>query len=257
MLRFVALGDSFTEGVGDHEPRRPNGVRGWADRVAEQLAVGEPGGVRYANLAVRGKLFAQIVDEQVERALALDPDVVTLYAGANDIVKSREAPDFDALFARYEETVLRLRETGARVLVWTAFDTVGAPVYRLFRGRFAVYSEYVRRMAARTGAELVDYWWMDGYRDPRMWDWDRMHMSTAGHVRMACEVLDVLGVEHELRPPDLGPMPEVSRAELRRETREWALGFAVPWIGRRLRGVSTGDTLKPRFPTYVDPSALL
>jgi hypothetical protein len=73
--RLVTLGDSFTEGVGDDDPAAPNGVRGWADRVAEQLAAREPD-FRYANLAIRGKLLPQILGEQLEPALAMAPDLV-------------------------------------------------------------------------------------------------------------------------------------------------------------------------------------
>ena len=86
--RYVALGDSFTEGVGDHDPRLPNGVRGWADRVAEVLAT-HADDFRYANLAIRGRKMAAILAEQVEPALALHPDLVSVYAGGNDILRPR------------------------------------------------------------------------------------------------------------------------------------------------------------------------
>ena len=78
--RYVALGDSFTEGVGDPDPARPNGLRGWADRVAEVLSQ-QVDDFAYANLAVRGKLIAQIVQDQVEPAVALHPDLISICAG--------------------------------------------------------------------------------------------------------------------------------------------------------------------------------
>jgi lysophospholipase L1-like esterase len=62
--RYVALGDSFTEGVGDPYPPSPNGLRGWAGRVAVALAQTNPG-LRYANLAVRGRRMNEILDEQI------------------------------------------------------------------------------------------------------------------------------------------------------------------------------------------------
>ncbi len=64
-VRFVALGDSFTEGVWDKDLRRPNDCRGWADLVAEELARHDPR-TTYANLALRGRRLGQIVDEQLE-----------------------------------------------------------------------------------------------------------------------------------------------------------------------------------------------
>ncbi len=71
---FVALGDSFTEGIGDPYPDG-SGYRGWADRFAERLAVGRPG-LRYANLAIRGRLLREVADDQVPRAVAMAPDLV-------------------------------------------------------------------------------------------------------------------------------------------------------------------------------------
>ena len=122
--RYVALGDSFTEGVGDHDADRPNGVRGWADRVAEVLAEqADPFG--YANLAIRGRKMAGVLAEQVEPAVALEPDLVTIYAGANDILRPKV--DIDTIVAAYDEGVGRLASTGARVLMFTGFDLGLAP----------------------------------------------------------------------------------------------------------------------------------
>ena len=76
---FVALGDSFTEGLDD--PRADQeGYRGWADRFAEMLAARQPG-LRYANLAVRGKMLRQVAEEQVPQAIAMTPGLVSLAAG--------------------------------------------------------------------------------------------------------------------------------------------------------------------------------
>src|SRR5690606_2565066 len=90
--RYVALGDSFTEGIGDPEPGSPGGNRGWADRVAETLSQGTET-FSYANLAIRGRLLQQIVDEQVEPAIALKPDLISLSAGGNDIIRPSTDPD--------------------------------------------------------------------------------------------------------------------------------------------------------------------
>ncbi|MFC7641632.1 SGNH/GDSL hydrolase family protein [Streptosporangium lutulentum] len=87
--RYVALGDSQTEGLGDGDDIR--GYRGWADRLAEHLAEADPD-LLYANLAVRGRLAAQVHAEQLGPALRLRPDLVTVMAGMNDLVR----PGFDA-----------------------------------------------------------------------------------------------------------------------------------------------------------------
>ena len=89
--RYVAIGDSFTEGIGDPEPRSPGGHRGWADRVAEVLSE-QTEDFAYANLAVRGRLLQQILDEQVEPALELHPDLITVSMGGNDVIRPGTDP---------------------------------------------------------------------------------------------------------------------------------------------------------------------
>jgi lysophospholipase L1-like esterase len=246
--RYVALGDSFTEGVGDPDPERPNGLRGWADRVAEALA-GQTADFRYANLAIRGRKLRAILDEQLDPALALGPDLITIYAGANDILRPRV--DLDALVERYDDALGRLAGTGARLLVFTAFDPGGSAIYRPLRGRFALYNELVRSSARAHGAAIVDFWTMREYRDWRYWDPDRMHLGPAGHQRMAIEVLDTLGVPHDLRPLPLPDRPALSRAEQRREHLAWIRGAALPWVHRRLTGRSSGDHVDPKRPTLA------
>ncbi len=203
----------------------------------------------YANLAIRGRKLPAVLAEQVEPALALEPDLVTIYAGANDIMRPRV--DLDALVAAYDEALGRLAATGARLLVWTAFDPGGSATYRLLRGRFAIYNELVRESAERHGATLVDYWRMRDYRDWAYWDPDRMHMGPGGHQRMAIEVLDLLGVEHDLRPLERVTLPSVGRREQLRQNVDWTRTQAAPWIHRRLTGRSSGDGLSPKYPTLV------
>lgn len=246
--RYVALGDSFTEGVGDPDPSRPNGLRGWADRVAEVLS-GRTDGFGYANLAVRGRLLGPILDEQLVPAVGLRPDLVTIYAGANDIL--RPGVDLDSLAERYDSAIGELSATGARVLMWTGFDLGWAPVFGRLRGRVAVYNEHVREIADRHGATIVDFWRLTEYRDQRLWDQDRMHMSSAGHQRMAIEVLDTLRVPHDLRTPPLTEKPVLTPAEERRAAYDWAREFALPWVKRRLTGTSSGDGVEPKRPTLL------
>lgn len=245
--RYVALGDSFTEGVGDPDPTRPNGLRGWADRVAEQLGTRSAPEFGYANLAIRGRLLRPILAEQLDAAIAMEPDLVTLYAGANDILRPRI--DVDDLVAEYAEAVGKLTATGARVLLWTGYDLGWAPVFGRLRGRVAIYNELVREVADRHGATIVDFWRLAEYRDTRLWDIDRMHMSPAGHQRMAIEVLDTLGVDHALVPLDLGERPPLDKKQRRDADLAWAKAHAVPWVQRRLSGASSGDGVQPKRPT--------
>ena len=241
--RFVALGDSFTEGVGDPDETAPNGVRGWADRVAQVLAGDD---FAYANLAIRGRKLLQIVDEQIEPAVAMSPDLVSIYAGANDVLRPRV--DVDVLVEAYDAAVGRLTGAGAHVVMFTAYDPGGSPVFGALRGRFAIYNELVREVAERHDATLVDFWRLRDYRDERLWDGDKMHMSSAGHQRMAIAVLDALGVEHDLAPLRLDDLPVLSASDRRAANLDWARTHAGPWVKRRLTGTSSGDGLAPRRP---------
>src|SRR5206468_3629125 len=122
--RYVALGDSFTEGIGDPEPRSPGGHRGWADRVAE-VPSSQTDDFAYANLAVRGKLIKQILDEQVDAAVALRPDLITISAGGNDVI--RPGTDPDAIAQLFDEAVSRLSVNGATIVVFTGVDVGFSP----------------------------------------------------------------------------------------------------------------------------------
>lgn len=250
--RYVALGDSFTEGLGDTDPALPNQVRGWADRVAEQLALAHPDdSVGYANLAIRGKKMDQILTEQIDHAVALKPTLVTTYAGVNDILRPKV--DIDAMVARYSEGVAKLAATGARILVFTGFDASSSKIFSSIRGRTAVYNELVREVADLHGAELVDYWRFREYDDWRLWGIDRMHMSTPGHINMANRVLEQLGETVRIPLVELPTIPEKTAREKLQDNAAWTKEYVGPWVSRRLRGVSSGDNLSARWPALRAP----
>ncbi len=251
--RYLALGDSFTEGVGDHDASRPNGVRGWADRMAEAIAA-RTDDFGYANLAIRGRKVDAIADEQLAPALDLSPDLVTVYAGANDLLRPKV--DIDRIIDRYDEMLGKLVASGATVVVFTGFDLGFAPIFRHLRGRVAIYNELVRELVDSHGLVLVDYWRHREYRDFRLWDVDRMHMSAAGHAHMATIVLEALGLAHDLPPVELEPLPVMDRRQQREADLAWARTHMGPWVNRRLRGASSGDGLDPKYPTYVRPDTL-
>ncbi|UVJ39314.1 SGNH/GDSL hydrolase family protein [Arthrobacter sp. CJ23] len=251
--RYVALGDSFTEGVGDDDAARPNGVRGWADLTAAELARSNEG-FGYANLAIRGRKLRQIMAEQVDAAVELKPTLVTLYAGANDILRPKV--DIDSLVEEYDAGIAKLSATGATVVLFTGFDSRNSKVFATTRGRTAIYNELVREVAERHGALLVDYWRFGEYNDPRMWAEDRMHMSTAGHVNMAKRVLAVLDQDDAIEVPALASQPEPGRAEALRANARWVREFAGPWVVRRVRRRSSGDGLRPKYATLTRPLSL-
>ncbi|MEE2570433.1 SGNH/GDSL hydrolase family protein [Pseudarthrobacter sp. J64] len=245
---YVALGDSFTEGVGDNSRRLPNGVRGWADRVAEKLAKAEPGW-EYANLAVRSKRLRHIVADQLEPALAMEPALVTLYAGGNDILDF--GTDVNVLLAEYEDLVAKLASTGAVLVLFTGYDVKVSAVLEPLKKRNAIYNQRVRELAMKYNAVLVDFWCFEAYHDPRMWAPDRLHMSKAGHKYMAAKVLDHLGVPHKITPKDWGPPDRLTLRDWERRQRRWMKDWVLPLFKRKLRGVTLGDSLQPRWPEPV------
>ncbi|GAA3705297.1 SGNH/GDSL hydrolase family protein [Zhihengliuella alba] len=249
---FVAIGDSFTEGVGDWDTRLPNGVRGWADRVAKQLSKADPSW-RYANLAIRSRRLGRIVEEQVEPALAMRPDVISFYAGGNDILELRK--DMGRLLDDYTDAVERLCASGAQVLLFTGFDVPLHPLLEPFKRRNWVFNARVRELAARhPNALLVDYWTWDVYNDRRMWDTDKLHMNRAGHRYMAIQILNLLGVRHQLEFEPFGPHERLGPVQLASREFEWMREWVLPMFGRRLRGITLGDRLEPRWPEPIRPA---
>lgn len=251
--RYLALGDSFTEGMGDVDPTRPNQVRGWADRVAEQLCQDSDWG--YANLAIRGKKVGQIIDEQLSVALNMKPTLVSLYMGGNDILRPRV--DIDDLLQKYEAMVGQLAGTGAKLLLFTGFDSNGSAIFEMSRGRTAIYNLGVRAIAERHGAVVADYWNWHEFQDWRYWATDRLHMGTPGHTLMAKKVLGVLGEGLGIGPgsgaitdPVLPPVVEQSRVQKARADAAWSKEFLAPWVKRRLTGTSSGDNLSARYGQY-------
>ncbi|MFY7068608.1 SGNH/GDSL hydrolase family protein [Nocardiopsis changdeensis] len=243
-MSLVSIGDSFTEGVGDPYPDG-SGFRGWADRTAEHLA-DHLGEVRYANLAVRGKLMRQIVTDQLPPVLEMAPDLVTLCAGGNDLL--RPAGDPERMARILDGTVARLRANGSQVVLFTGVN-IATGYMRGTIGLFARYYMNVRAIADRHGCLLVDQWSMGVLTDSRAWDADRLHMSPEGHRRLALRVAEVLGVPVAERWDEPWPEAEpVGRAEALREDLTWVRESLGPWIGRRLTGRSSGDTVTAKRP---------
>ncbi|GAA4786414.1 SGNH/GDSL hydrolase family protein [Actinomycetospora chlora] len=248
---YVALGDSFTEGVGDPDPATGQ-ERGWADRLADVLAREDPG-FRYANLAVRGLLLDRIVRTQVPEAVAMAPDLVSVCAAGNDLL--RPSADPDALAERLEGAVATLRATGADVLVFTGFDTRESPLLNLIGKRLASMNDHIREIAHRQSAYLVDLWVMPPLSDMRARADDRLHLNPGGHARVAARVCEVLGL-----PPDVDwhapwpPAPSTTWRHRRLEDARWAREYLWPWVQRRAQGRSTGDDRVAKRPRLAPVS---
>jgi lysophospholipase L1-like esterase len=231
---YAAIGDSFTEGVGDPGP--DGRFVGWADRFAVLLADRMPEhSFRYANLAVRGRLLDQIVEEQVPRARQLAPDLVTFCAGGNDIIRFGSDPDDVA--ERFERAVADLAGSVGTVMVTTGFDTRDVPVLRHLRGKIATYTAHVRAIADRYDCPVLDLWSLKSVQDRRAWDADRLHLSPEGHTRVALRAAQVLGIG----------VPALDRAAAPRRELRRPRGGQAPGPAAALRAAlpARGDTGLP------------
>ena len=246
--RFVALGDSLTEGLQDFD--ESGNPIGWADRLAQLLADHAGTDIGYANLAIRGRLLAPILAEQVEPALALAPDLVSIWGGGNDMLRPDADPD--AMAASVEEAVVKFRAVGSDVLIGLGVDSRDSPIIRLTRNRTAIYNLHLVGIAARHGAHVIDSWNLRSLRDWRMWHEDRIHLNAQGHQRVAQAALAALGLE----PDDAEwAVPLPARTPMsRREQLDWNLSWGrehlAPWLARRIRRTSSGVGRTAKQPGY-------
>ncbi|MEU6882395.1 SGNH/GDSL hydrolase family protein [Streptomyces sp. NPDC046712] len=239
--RYVALGDSQTEGLGDGDD--VTGLRGCADRLAELIADSSPG-LTYANLAVRGRLAGQVRAEQLGPALALRPDVATVVAGMNDLLRPRF--DADEVAGHLEAMFAELTAQGAKVATVTFPDAARIiPLARPVSGRVIALNARIREAAGRHGVAVAETYPHPVVTDARLWSPDRLHASPLGHERIAAAVADALELPGSsdawTRP--LPDRPSTPAAGMRAVLGElgWAAAFLGPWVGRRLRGRSSGD----------------
>ncbi|MFJ1646119.1 SGNH/GDSL hydrolase family protein [Streptomyces sp. NPDC088258] len=243
---FVALGDSFTEGMSD---RLPDGsYRGWADLLAARLAARTPG-FRYANLAVRGKLIGQIVEEQVDIAAAMAPDVVTLVGGLNDTLRPKV--DMGRVRALLTEAVERLAPACGQLVLMRSPGRNG-PVMDRFRPRMEELFTVVDELAAAHGALVVDLYGAPVLGDQRMWDVDRLHLTAEGHRRVAEAVWQTLGLDAAEDWRARLPAAEAARWAARRTSdARFARQHLGPWVMRRLTGRSSGDGRAAKRPELL------
>ncbi|WP_329373010.1 SGNH/GDSL hydrolase family protein [Streptomyces sp. NBC_00669] len=243
---LVAVGDSFTEGMSDLLP--DGSYRGWADLLAARLAAAsrEAGGegVRYANLAVRGKLIRQISDEQVDAAAAMRPDVITLVGGLNDVL--RPGCDVAAVCEVLESCVQRLAPACDRLVLMRSPIRRG-PVATRFLPRMVELFDFVESLAAAHGAVVVDLYGAQVLGDARMWAEDRLHLTAEGHERVAEAVWQALGLPEQAEwTSPLPPEVRAGWAARRVSDLRFTRAHLLPWIGRRLTGRSSGDGRSPK-----------
>ncbi|MGO9925223.1 MAG: SGNH/GDSL hydrolase family protein [Mycobacterium sp.] len=244
--RYVAIGDSQTEGLWDGNDAV--GFLGFADRLAATIDSLYPG-LHYANLAIRGKLVADVLTEQVPPALAMRPDLITVCVGMNDVIQPGRA--FGRALTNLDYVYAALAESGATV-VTTTFPNVAQflPLGRLVSGRLARINDAIRVAADQYDFRLVDLYSAASMRDLDTWDVDRVHASTKGHKLFAAavaEALDLPGSNHDWAEGSDSPARLPFRSRSYGQLR-WTQEKLMPWVWRRLRGRSSADGRVPKRP---------
>jgi lysophospholipase L1-like esterase len=248
----VAIGDSFTEGVGDE--LADGRSRGWADLVASGLAGATGETVHYANLAVRGRLLEPIATTQLDAALALSPapTLLSFNGGGNDMM--RPGVDLARLVRLTEHVIQRCADAGVRLVLLSGADpSARLPFGRMIHRRGTELTAAVAELAARHDLVFVDMFNDQEIRGPGYWSADRLHLNGDGHRRVASRVLAALG--HPVTAHAVAPSPH-GRGSVLAEARYYRQ-HVLPWLNRRVRGRSSGDDRAGKHPAWVTVDAMV
>ncbi|RDH76508.1 SGNH/GDSL hydrolase family protein [Mycolicibacterium moriokaense] len=244
--RYVALGDSQTEGLWDGDDS--TGIVGFADRLATMLDALRPG-LQYANLAIRGRRIRDVLDDQLPAAMAMRPDLISVCVGMNDITRpglafGRALADLDLLYER-------LAESGATVVTTTFPDIARiVPIGRVLTTRVLQTNDAIAAAADRHGFKLVDLYHAPSMTQSDVWSDDRVHGSTKGHILFAAaaaEALDLPGSNHDWASAGASVKQPTMRTRAYSQLL-WTKNMLAPWMWHHARGISSGDGREPKRP---------
>ncbi len=242
---YVAIGDSLSEGLGDFTFSQDRHHNGWTDRLACIMAKeAEDSGYefKYANLALRGSKLETIMSSQAARALNLQPDLVTVMAGSNDLLaKAEKLPDYRA---RFRQGLLELLAGGCDVVVANTINPLHLRVFKPLRYRAERFSEMIADVANEFEIPVLDIYGIQDFRELVFWAEDMVHFSGHGHIAVANRAASLLELNYrypELGAKDLAP---ITRSVV--ETAAWVKRDVIPFFHRKLKGVTSGDGLDPK-----------
>lgn len=245
--RYVAIGDSLTEGLGDDRFHWDRRHAGWADRLAaivheSNRRQGE--NLSYANLAVRSRKLEHVMSTQLDHALALSPDLVTVMAGGNNLW--RNDIDWTSLRRVYRDGLSRLRDSGATVLVANSINPVHVRAFASGRGRAARMTEMIEGVAAEMNCGVIDLFRLSLLHDVRSWARDRVHFGHGAHSLVANHAAELLGLRDRIL------MPENEMLAHARHTAsdwlKWLANDVTPFFTRVARGTTAGDKVVAKRP---------
>ena len=248
--RYVAIGDSSTAGLDD--PDGNGGYLGWSRRLARRIAAVQ-GALLYANLGEAGLTTRQVRDRQLAPALAMNPDLATVFSGTNDVTGRR----FDAAQVGSDMEAMQgaLAARGATVLTFTLPDlTPIMPLARWIAPRIRALNQALRGASERSGAILLDFAAHPIGSDARLWSEDRFHANAAGHARIAdalAHALGLPGADEAWRRP-LPPRTPASLWTRLAVEATWMRKHLLPWAGRSL-GARSRPEPSPRPQVSLEP----
>jgi lysophospholipase L1-like esterase len=245
--RFVAIGDSLTEGLGDERFHWDRQHAGWADRLAAILhesSASEGVALRYANLAVRSRKIEQVMTTQLEHALDLKPDLVTVMAGGNNLWNSDV--DWVRVSALYRDGISRLRDSGATVLVANSINPVHVRAFSSGRARAERMTEMIEDVAAEMGCGVIDLFRHELLHDVRAWARDRVHFGVGAHSSVANAAAGVLQLSKRILMPESDVLSDARHSA--RDLAAWMARDVTPYFVRVARGTTAGDGVVAKRP---------
>lgn len=248
---YVALGDSLSEGLGDFSFKHGRVHAGWTDRLATLLAKecqvrGEV--FRYSNQAIRGAKINDIMGHQLEAALALKPDLVTIMAGQNDLLSNPE--NLPTLEAKLRSGIIRLQEAGCYVVLSNTINPLHLIVFRPLAKLATTMTAMIERVAKDLNVPIHDVHRIESLADIAYWAEDMVHFSGPGHIKVANEAAKLLNLSYRISEFDDREIQAPNRNPL--GTSRWILIHVIPFFWRKVRRVSSGDGLDPKLPNLAE-----
>jgi lysophospholipase L1-like esterase len=224
---FAILGDSAASGVGDSDK---NGVtRGWGYYLAKHFQ--DP--LVYINLSRPGAQSAEVLEDQLPKALMFKPDIAAVIVGGNDALRNGFDPN--KLHQNLRATISELKKSGAEVLLLQLHDpTQIVPLPRLLARVLSRRINAVNRVIHSVGREfnaqiLLTRSIQDIY-ERKVWHVDRMHPSKYGHQLMATHFREILLRRNwRIEPIAIEETPVTSK----KSKMLWMLKNGTPWFFKR------------------------
>lgn len=239
---YSALGDSLSEGLGDFTFLEDRHHNGWTDRLAGILAkeASESGyEFHYANLALRGSKLSKIMQTQLPMALKLQPDLVTIMAGSNDLMSKPET--LPALRRTLSDGVHQLLAAGCDVVLANTINPLHLNLFKPLRHKAELFSTLIETVADEFDVPVLDVYGIKDFEQLVFWAQDMVHFSGHGHIKIANQAAQILNLNY--RYPEVQPSV-ITRSAL--ETVKWVTRDVIPFFDRKLKGVTSGDGMQPK-----------